>query len=121
MMMNVAVTLNMRMVDAEISQFSALRKSRQLGRVFPRAAINHLEMKSQELKDAQMALKAEHRICFQRLPQSDFLGLPVVRPTSTTHPWDNDQLDQLKDWISEAEGCLSHVRVEGTTTSPANG
>jgi hypothetical protein len=118
MMINVAVTLNMRMVDAEISQFSALRKSRQFGRVFPRAAINHLEMKSQKFKDAQVALKAEHRRCSQRLPQSDFLGLPVVRPTSTALPWDNDQLDQLKDWVSKAEGCLSHVR--GTPTSPAN-
>jgi hypothetical protein len=115
-MINAAVTLKMRMVNAEISQFSVLRRFRQQGKM--RGLINLIEMKSQKYKDAQLAVKAEQRICSQRLPQPDSLGFPVGHLTSTTHthPQDNAQLDQLKAWVSMAEGCLSHVQAEGIPT-----
>ncbi|KAI0254671.1 hypothetical protein BJV78DRAFT_868062 [Lactifluus subvellereus] len=97
MMLYLTVTLKMRKLKAELLQFSALRKSRQL---------------------PKLAVEAEHRAYSRWLPQSDSLGLPVGQ-LSTTHPRENTQFDQLKDWITRAEGCLGHVQAEQIPISPA--
>lgn len=115
-MLYLIVTLKMRKLKAELLQFSALRKSRQLPKA--RAVINLLKIKSQKFEDAQLAVEAEHRAYSRWLPQSDSLGLPVVQLASTTHPREETQLDQLKDWISRAEGCFNHVQAEGVPISP---
>ena len=64
--------------------------------------------------DARDAVEAEHSDCARDLTQSDTLCFPFVRYTVTTLGHHDEQLKQLKDWISGAESYLDHVQAESS-------
>jgi len=108
-----AVTLKMRELDAEHSQLSALRKSRQVAAT--RAARELLQNKVHDFTDARVATEAEHNLCSGKLTQPDFL----CRSNALATPGqDNEQLKQFKDWVSRADTCLGHVRPPSRPNSP---
>jgi hypothetical protein len=111
-----AVALKMRELDAELSQLSALRKSRQV--VTTRAARELLQNKIHNFTDARVATEAEHNFCSERLAQPDFLCRSNVQHALATLGRDNEQLERLKDWVSRAETYLSHVRPPSRPNSP---
>lgn len=112
----IAVTLKMRELDAELSQLSALRKSRQV--VATRAAKELLQDKVDNFTDARVATEAEHNFCSGKLTQPDFLCRSNVQHSLATLGRDNEQLERFKDWVSRAETCLSRVRPPSRPSSP---
>jgi lysyl-tRNA synthetase class II len=110
------VTLKMRELDAELSQLSALRKSRQV--VATRAARELLQNKVQNFTDARVATEAEHNFCSEKLAQPDFLCRSNDQHALATLGRDNEQLERFKDWVSGAETCLSHVQPPSRPNSP---
>jgi hypothetical protein len=112
----IAVTLKMRELDAELSQLSALRKSRQV--VTTRAAKELLQDKVHNFTDARVATEAEHNFCSEKLSRPDFLGRSNVQHASAALGRDNEQLERFKDWVSRAETCITHVRPPSRPNSP---
>jgi hypothetical protein len=110
------MTLKKRELDAELSQLSALRKSRQV--VATRAAKELLQSKVDKSTDAQVAVEAEHNFCSGKLTLSDSLYFPNVQHTLATFGRDNEQLGQFNDWFSRAETCLSLVQPESSPDPP---
>ena len=106
----------MRELDAELSQLSALCKSRQV--VTTRAARELLQIKVHNFTDARVATEAEHNFCSEKLTQHDFLCGSNVQHALTALGRDNKQLERLKAWVSRAETCLSHVRPPSRPNSP---
>lgn len=98
----------MRELDAELSQLSALRKSRQV--VATRAAKELLQNKVHNFTDARVATEAEHNFCSGKLTQPDFLCRTSVQHALAALSRDNEQLERFNDWVSRAEACLSHAR-----------
>jgi len=111
-----AVTLKMRELDAELSQLSALRKSRQV--VTTRAARKLLQNKVNNFTDARGATEAEHNFCSGKLTQPDFLCRSNVQHALATLGRDDEQLERFNDWVSRAETCLSHVQPPSRPNSP---
>lgn len=111
-----AVTLKMRELDAELSQLSALCKSRQV--VATRAARELLQNKVHNFTDARVATEAEHNFSSEKLTQPDFLCRSNVQHALATLGRDNEQLERFKDWVSRAETCLSDVRPPSRPNSP---
>lgn len=112
----IAVTMKMRELDAELSQLSALRKSRQV--VATRAAKEFLQNKLHNFTDARVVTEEEHNTCSEKLAQPDFLRCSNVQHAFATPGRDNEQLERFKDWVSRAEMCLSHVRPPSRPNSP---
>lgn len=98
----------MRELDAELSQLSALRKSRQV--VATRAAKELLQNELHSFTNARVATEADYNFCSGKLTQPDFLCRTNVQHALAALGRDNEQLERFKDWISRAEACLSHVR-----------
>lgn len=111
-----AVALKMRELDDELSQLSALRKSRQV--VSTRAARELLQNKVHSFTDARVATEAEHNFCSGKLTQPDFLCRWNVQHALATPGRDHEQLGRFKDWVSKAETTLSHVRPPSRPNSP---
>jgi hypothetical protein len=109
------MTLKLRELDAELSQLSILRKSQQVAST--RAAKDLLRNKVHRLTDARDAVEAEHSGCARDLTQFDSLCFPFVRYTVTTLGHQNEQLEQLKYWISGAESYLDHLQAESSPIS----
>ncbi|KAI0307182.1 hypothetical protein B0F90DRAFT_1685989 [Multifurca ochricompacta] len=118
LILSTALILKRRGLDAESTQWSALRKSRQL--VMTRAARNLFHDKFQEFTDTWSPVGAELRACYQQLARSGSIGLPIVQLTLATPTQDHGQFEQLKGWVSRAEGCLSLVQVKRDSISPMN-
>ena len=112
----IAVTMKMRELDAELSQLSALRKSRQV--VATRAAKELLQNKIHNFTGARVASEEEHNFCSEKLTQPDFLCRSDVQHALATLGRDNEQLERFKDWVSRAETCISHVRPLSRPNSP---
>ena len=112
----IAVTLKMRKLEVELSQLSALRRSRQV--VATRAAKELLQNKVHNFTDAQVTTEAEHNFCSKKLAQPEFLCRSNVQHALATLGRDNEQLERFKDWVSRAETCLSHVRPPSRPNSP---
>lgn len=106
------MTLKLRELDAELSRLSILRKSHQVATT--RAAKDLLRNKVHRLTDARDAVEAEHNDCARDLTQFDPLCFPFVRYTLTTLGCHDEQLKQVKDWISGAEGYLDHIQAESS-------
>ena len=100
--------LKIRKLDAELAQWSALRKSPRL--VMPRVDKDLLQIKYQEFRDTQLAVKAAAE---KRTAQ---LGLPNILFSSVTRAQDTEQLHQLEAWVSRAEGCLGDLPPEEDLT-----
>ena len=112
----IAMTLKMRELDAELSQLSALRKSRQ---VMPtRAAKEFLQIELHKFIDTRAAVEAELNACSGKLTQSDLLCLSNVQHALATLGREYWRLEQSKDWVSRAETCLSQVQHESSPSSP---
>jgi hypothetical protein len=112
----IAVALKMRELDAELSQLSALRKSRQVGAT--RAAKELLQDKVNNFADTRMATEAERNFCSEKLARPNFFCRSNVQHASASLGRENEQLERLKDWVSRAETCLSHVRPPSRPNSP---
>ena len=111
-----AVTLKMRELEAELSQLSALRKSRQV--VATRAARELLQDKIHDFADARVETEAEHNFSSGKLTRPDYLSRSNVQQALATPGQDHEQLEQFRDWVSRAEACLSHVRPPSRPNSP---
>jgi len=103
----------MRELDAELSQLSALRKSRQV--VTTRAAKELLQNKVHNFTDARVATEAEHNICSGKLTQPDFLCRSNFQHVLETLGRD---VERFKDWVPRAETSLSDVRLPGRPNLP---
>jgi hypothetical protein len=112
----IAVALKMRELNAELSQLSALRKSRQVGAT--RAAKELLQDKIDNFADTRAATEAERNFCSEKLTRPDFFCRSNVQHASATLGRGNEQLERFKDWVSRAETCLSHVRPPSRPNSP---
>ena len=106
------MTLKLRELDAELLQLSMLRKSHQVATT--RTAKDLLRNKVHRLTDARDAVEAEHNGCARDLTQFDSLRFPFVRYTLTTLGHHDEQLKQVKDWISGAESYLDHIQAESS-------
>jgi hypothetical protein len=111
-----AMTLKMRGLDAELSQLSALRKSRQV--VAARAAKELLQSEVHKFTDARVAVEAGHNFFTEKLTQSDLLCLSNTQHTLASLGRDNEQLEQFKDWVSRAETCSSLAQPESGPDPP---
>lgn len=111
-----AMTLKMRELDAELSQLSALRRSRQV--VAARAAKELLQSEVHKFSDGRVAMEAEHNFFSGNLTQSDLLCLSNIHHTLATLGRDNEQLEQFKDWVSRAETYSSHAQPESSPDPP---
>jgi hypothetical protein len=111
----IAMTLKMRELDAELSQLSALRKSRQV--VPTRAAKELLQSELHKFNDTRAAVEAEHNACSGKLMESDLLCLSNVQHALATLGREYWQLEQSKDWVSRAETCLSQFQHESGPNS----
>ncbi len=112
----IAVTLKMRELDAELSQLSALCKTRQV--VATRAARELLQCQVHNFSDARVATEAEHNFCSGKLTQPGFFCRSNVQHALATLGRDSEQLGRFKDWVSRAETCISHVRPASRPNSP---
>jgi hypothetical protein len=112
----VAMALKKRELDIELSQLSALRKSRQVAAT--RAAKELLQSKVEDFSDTQVAVEGEHSTCSGMLTLADSSYVSNVQHTLATLGRENEQLEQVKDWVSRAEMCLSHVRPESSLNLP---
>jgi hypothetical protein len=108
------MTLKMRELDVEILQLSVLRKSHQVATT--RAAKDLLRNKVHKLTDTRVTVEAEHNDCSRDFMQSDSLWFPFVRHALMTLGQNNEQLKQLKDWITETEGYLGHISAGASPT-----
>jgi hypothetical protein len=104
----IAAMLKIRKLDAELAQWSALRKSPRL--VMPRVDKELLQAKYQEFVDTQHAVKAATE---KRTAQ---LGLPNTLFASVTRAQDTERLHQLEAWVSRADGCLGDLPPEEDLT-----
>ncbi len=112
----IAVTLKMRELDAELSQLSALCKSRQV--VSTRAAKELLQRKVHGFTDTRVTTKAEHDFCSGKLAQAGFLCRSNVQNALATLGQDNEQLEKSNDWVSRTETYLSQVQPQSRPRSP---
>ncbi len=112
----IAVTLKMRELDAELSQLSALCKSRQV--VSTRAAKELLQRKVHGFTDTRVTTKAEHDFCSGKLAQAGFLCRSNVQNALVTLGQDNEQLEKSNDWVSRTETYLSQVQPQSRPRSP---
>ena len=106
----------MRELDAELSQLSALSKSRQV--LATRAAKELLQNKIHIFTGARVATEEEDNFCSEKLSQRDFLSRSNVQHALVTLGRDNERLERFNDWVSRAETCLSHVRPLSRPNSP---
>lgn len=104
----IVAMLKTRKLDAELAQWSALRKSPRL--VMPRVDKELLQIKYQEFTDTQNAVKAAVE---KRKAQ---FCLPNVLFASVTRAQDTERLPQLEAWVSRAEGCLGDLSHEEDLT-----
>lgn len=111
--LDIAMTLKMRELNNELSQLSELLKSRRV--VATRATIDLLQSK---ITDARVMVEAERNAHSQGLMHFDSPCLSVVQHALVTFGRDNEQMEQLKDWLSRAEKCLNHLQAEDSPFSP---
>lgn len=97
----IAAMLKIRKLDAELAQWSALRKSPRL--VMPRVDKELLQTKYQEFMDTQYAVKAAAE---KRTAQFD---LPNTLFASVTRAQDTNRLHQLEAWVSRADGFVGDL------------
>lgn len=97
----IAAMLKIRKLDAELAQWSALRKSPRL--VMPRVDKELLQTKYQEFMDTQYAVKAAAE---KRTAQ---FGLPNTLFASVTRAQDTNRLHQLEAWVSRADGFVGDL------------
>jgi hypothetical protein len=109
------MTLKMRELDAKLSQLSTLRKSHQVATT--RAAKDLLRNKVHRLTDVRDTMEAEHNDCARDLMQFDSLCFPFIHYTLTTLSQNNEQLKQVKDWVSGAECYLDHIQAKSSFIS----
>lgn len=111
----IAMTLKMRELDAELSQLSALRKSRQV--VPTRAAKELLQSEVHKFTDTRAAVEAELNACSGKLMETDLLCLSNVQHALVTLGREYWRIEQSRDWVSRAETCLSQFQHENGRNS----
>jgi len=111
-MLCTATALQMRELDAELSQLSVLRRSQQF--TATRAAKDLLQNKLEKFTDARDAVEADHNNYSRDLMESDSLCLPSVRHTSMAFSRGHEQLKSLDNWISGAQRYVDRIQAEAS-------